>query len=189
MILADYKGSKDNTEIVIPASIDNKRVVSFRSIFMDNFNILTVTIPDSVTSISYKAFSSCNSLTSVTIPDSVTSIGEEAFYGCRGLTSIEIGDSVTSIGGYAFAYCSSLTSIVIPDSVTSIGEAAFAYCSNLKQVDLSNSATIPSLRDMRIFNDTHSTLQIKVPANLIDQWKAATNWSEYADKIVTEFTN
>ena len=61
---------------------------------------------------------------SVTIPESVTSIGDYAFSGCTGLTSITIPNSVISIGENAFAACSSLTSITIPNSVASIGEYA-----------------------------------------------------------------
>ena len=49
-----------------------------------------MTIPDSVTSVGYRAFTDCSSLASVTIPDSVTSIGDQAFYGCSSLTSIEV---------------------------------------------------------------------------------------------------
>ncbi|MDD6686855.1 leucine-rich repeat protein, partial [Sodaliphilus pleomorphus] len=58
-------------------------------------------IPDSVTSIGNRAFSSCDSLQSVTIPDSVTSIGNEAFWGCKSLQSVTIPDSVTSVGNEA----------------------------------------------------------------------------------------
>ncbi len=45
---------------------------------------------------------------SVTIPDSVTSIGERAFFGCSSLASVTIGNGVTSISSYAFYYCDSL---------------------------------------------------------------------------------
>ena len=68
---------------------------------------------------------------SITIPDSVTSIGDYAFSYCTSLTSIEIPDSVTSIGDYAFSYCTSLTSVKIPNSVTSIGDYAFERCDKL----------------------------------------------------------
>ncbi len=60
-----------------------------------------------VTSIGYKAFENCESLTEITVPDSVTNIGEFAFAGCKSLTEITIPDSVTSIGAMALADCES----------------------------------------------------------------------------------
>ena len=93
------------------------------------------TIPNSVTSIAYGAFSDCRNLTSITIPNSVTSIGNDAFNTCSGLTSVTIPDSVTSLGNKAFFGCSSLTSVTIPNSVTSIGEYAFSDCNNLNEVN------------------------------------------------------
>ena len=83
------------------------------------------TIPSSVTSIGYGAFSGCSGLTSITIPNSVTSIGESAFSSCSGLTSVDIPNSVTSIGNFAFVFCSGLMNITIPNSVTNIGSSTF----------------------------------------------------------------
>lgn len=51
-------------------------------------------------------------ITSITIPSSVTTISYAAFYRSR-LTSIDLPASVTSIEGYAFYSCSLLTSITI----------------------------------------------------------------------------
>jgi hypothetical protein len=99
------------------------------------------TIPDSVTSIGHRAFSSCQSLTSITIPDSVTTIGDWAFAVCTRLTSITISDNVTTIGDGAFGTCSSLTSITIPDSVTTIGDSAFSQCTSLTSISIPDSVT------------------------------------------------
>ena len=92
--------------------------------------LISVTIPDGVTSIGDSAFRGCGSLTSVTLPGSVTSIGAYAFSNCTSLQSIAIPGSVTAIGGNAFKGCSSLQSVIIPDSVTSIGNYAFYGCGN-----------------------------------------------------------
>ncbi|MCB6055296.1 leucine-rich repeat domain-containing protein, partial [Flavobacterium psychrophilum] len=53
----------------------------------------------------------CTGLISVTIPNSVTSIGDEAFFNCSGLTSVTIPNSVTKIQNDAFYNCSRLTTV------------------------------------------------------------------------------
>ena len=55
--------------------------------FLYNSKITSVTIPNSVTTISNDAFRLCNNLSTVTIPSSVTYIGF-AFYGCIGLNNV-----------------------------------------------------------------------------------------------------
>ncbi|MBP3496094.1 MAG: leucine-rich repeat domain-containing protein, partial [Clostridia bacterium] len=128
----------------------------------------SVTIPSSVTSIGYKAFYNCTSLTSVTIPSSVTSIGYKAFYNCTSLTSVIIPSSVTSIGEDAFSYCNSLvyneydngyylgnesnpylvlvkakdtsiTSCIINENTRFIHSTAFSGCTSLTSVTIPNS--------------------------------------------------
>ena len=104
-------------------------------------NLLSITIPNSVTSIGKGAFFGCSSLSSITIPNNVTSIGEYAFYDCSSLASVIIGNSVKSIGNDAFYNCSFLTTITIPNSVTSIGNYVFSSCSSLTSVTIPNSVT------------------------------------------------
>ena len=123
-------------------------------------------------------------VTSIEIPEGTTSIGFYAFAYCLSLASIIIPDGVTSIGSGAFAFCTSLTSITIPDSVTSIDDGAFEDCTNLTEIDFSTHTTVPTLIATTVFNNTSARLVIKVPSALVDEWKAATNWSTYADKIV-----
>ena len=79
--------------------------------------LISIQLPDNITSIGARAFSNCKSLTNITIPDNITSIGASAFSNCTSLTNITIPDSVTTIEEYVFSNCTSLTNITIPDSV------------------------------------------------------------------------
>lgn len=96
-----------------------------------------ISIPDSVTNISERAFIYCSSLTSATIGDGLTDIPEQAFLGCKSLTSVTIGDSVTSIGNQAFDDCYSLTSVYIPSNVGYISSSAFLGCDSLTSINVS----------------------------------------------------
>ena len=74
-------------------------------------------------------------LISINIPNSITTIGDRAFYGCESLIKINIPNSVTTIGEGAFLGCNSLTSITIPSSVvTIIGNPFYDWHGNLSFV-------------------------------------------------------
>ncbi|WP_461256387.1 leucine-rich repeat protein [Treponema sp. R80B11-R83G3] len=79
----------------------------------------------------------------ITIPNSVESIEFGAFSSRAGLTSVTIGNGVDNIGNGAFSYCTSLADITFtPTSkVTSIGDSAFANCTNLDSITIPNSVT------------------------------------------------
>lgn len=118
------------------------------------------------TEIGDAAFGATPNLISITIPDGVTSIGRAAFFG-TGLTNIEIPDSVTSIGDEAFQTCVSLTNIIIPDGVTSIGATAFAGCESLTNITIPN--TITYIGD-QVFEASPNLTDITFTGTLA-QWK------------------
>ena len=166
--------------IIIPDSVTSIG----SSMFYNCQSLASITIPDSVTSIGFQAFGECYSLASITIPDSVTSIDEGIFYRCYSLASITIPNSVTSIADTVFSGCYSLASIIIPDSVTSIGSSMFYNCYGVAFYDFSNHTSVPTLSETSAFSGIAADCQIRVPASLVDTWKAATNWSTYASHIV-----
>ena len=96
----------------------------------------TYTIPSSVTSICYGAFSNCESLTEVIIPDSVTKIEGSAFFHCKKLYKIDIPNTVASVGKSCFQKCTSLTEITLPDTLPAIESALFMGCESLSYIEL-----------------------------------------------------
>ena len=102
----------DDKDVVIPESYKEKPVRKIGDNSLSSYDsLISVTIPNSVTSIGEFAFSDCDNLTSITIPDSVRSIGQHAFDFCGSLNSVTIGNGVVSIGDGAFWMCDSLTNI------------------------------------------------------------------------------
>jgi uncharacterized repeat protein (TIGR02543 family) len=90
-----------------------------------NSNIVSVTIPDSVTHIGARAFAHMNSLTSVTIGRGVETIGGGAFFNCTSLTTVTIPGNVKNIHDSAFSGCSGLVSVVFEEGVVRLGSNIF----------------------------------------------------------------
>ena len=104
-------------------------------------SLSSVTIPNSVTTLYSSVFSKCNSLSSISIPNSVTRLGSYCFYNCTSLTSANIPTGITTIEASLFNSCSSLSSITIPSGVTSISNGAFRDCSGLTSMDIPSGVT------------------------------------------------
>lgn len=139
VIVTGYKGTA--ADVTIPSRYQGKPVTTIDHAAFFNSAFTSVTIPDSVTSISDDAFVNCPQLTNISIPNSVTYIGFFAFGSCTSLKSITLPSSLSSISGALFSGCSQLTTIHIPVSVTSIGNNAFADCPSLMTVTYPGSKT------------------------------------------------
>ena len=120
-----------------------------RGTFSECNGLISVTIPNTITSIGSRAFAYNSGLTSITIPTSITSIGEGAFRGCINMNQVNWNaKNVTDYPLYnpgtttefPFVNCFSLSSVVFGDSVQTI--PAFAFCdtySNLDSITIGNS--------------------------------------------------
>ncbi len=100
--LADYCYQYD-------LSSDGKTLIEWSSAEGD------VVIPEGVTTIGYKAFDDCSSLSSVVIPEGVTTIEDKAFDGCSSLNSVVIPEGVTTIGDGAFCGCHKLMQFIVSE--------------------------------------------------------------------------
>lgn len=167
------------TSVDIPSYIGGHKVTTIgTNAFKYRYNLASVTIPSSVTSIGANAFDS-TALTSVTIPDSVTSIGNDAFTMCTSLTSVSISNKVTAIPVGAFFNCSGLTSVTIPALVTSIGRMAFRDCSKLSSVHI--LAAEPQALDSTAFTNNASTLKFYISNDYKTAYRNVAEWKAFDD--------
>lgn len=162
------------------ANVDNDRVTSIVSNALRNMPGLKTVKVDNVETIGEYAMYSCASLTKCHAAKATTlaggvfygdtrlvdvvltaaeTIGVNCFYACRGLTTLEL-PSVNSIGNNAFNGCNSLKRLIIGTDLCTIGTGAF-------------TGTPIANGDGYIY----------VPDVMVEAYKAATNWSDYASKI------
>jgi len=132
------------------------------NMFVDGSLVNSITIPNSVSSISDYAFYGFKGYSSLTIPSSVNDIGIEAFANCEGLkrlvfnikeceslknsepfkfSSLEdvvIGNEVLRIPDYFLYNCTKVKSVSIGEKVSHVGKYAFSGCDSLTDVILPN---------------------------------------------------
>ena len=156
-----------------------------------------------VTEIGYYAFNSNDVLISVDIPNSVTSIEEGAFYHCDNLrtlyfnaincndfnftpfyycpiSTIHIGDSVQRIPAYFSYGLNGLTTVTIPNSIDSIGNYAFNNCSNLRNII--SLANIPPSLGSYCFSNIPNDATVEVPCSGLQSYMSSS-WSNYFSNI------
>lgn len=137
-----------------------------------------------INAIGDRTYGSLLGLKELTLEEGITRIPTGMCQYTPAMRRISIKGAITSIGTNAFYGCESLVSIKIPGSPNSIGASAFTYCYSLKVCDLTDCTAVPTLANANAFTGIPDDCEIRVPASLVDAWKAATNWSTYADHIV-----
>lgn len=144
----------------------------------------TIKIPEDATNIGEYAFQECYGLKTINFPDNISQISHYAFHGCKSLENIKLPSSINKINNYSFCRCEKLTAVYLPGGTLSIGQNAFANALGMKFYDFTTHTAVPTLTNTNAFTGIPEDCEIRVPAALAEEWKAATNWSTYADHIV-----
>ena len=145
--------------------------------YKNSGEITRVIIHEGVTSVSTKAFVSCESLEYAFIPSSMKDI--DGFTACSSLKSINLPEGLETIGIQAFCDCDSLKTVIIPSSVTTVGRDAFEECENLKSIILPEKLT--SIEESAFSSSGIKT--IEMPAGVTTISRSAFN-SSFIESIV-----
>ena len=121
--ITGYTGTA--ADVQVPATIENLPVIAIGAEAFRESGVVSVTIPEGVTSVGDSAFYDCIDLKTVVLPSTLTSLGANAFFFCESLTQINIPAGVTRIEADTFACCSALAQITLPEGLRVIG----VYCS------------------------------------------------------------
>lgn len=146
------------------------------------------------------AFMDCSNLTNLNFSN-IFKVLDNSFNGA-GFTKID-APNLTQLGSSSFTWCKALESVKMA-LVKTIVTSSFSQCALLKKAVFSNVTKIESraffndksfetlvlegnsvatLSDANAFGSTNSTFLVYVPDSLVEDYKSATNWSTYANRI------
>lgn len=119
--------------IVVP------RTASYMFQYCTGLLSAALTDGDARHSTSQYLFRGCTALMTVTIVDTIKTISGSCFYGCSALTNVGIPNTLTTIESNAFQNCTSLQTIALPSTITSLNSNAFSGCSSLTDIVLGSN--------------------------------------------------
>ena len=99
-----------------------------------NSGLISISLPDNVTSIGQSSFSNCTNLADINLSKGMTTIPQSAFNSCTSLKNITIPNNIVRIESWAFGGCSGLLSVGLSDNLNNLLTQAFGGCSSLKNV-------------------------------------------------------
>lgn len=140
------KSTEYSGDMVIPSYIEYNEVkyevASIGEAFKGCTKLTSITVPQSIHSLSNNCFKDCSKLENIVFNCLIEEIPYAAFQNCTSLSKMQIPETIKYIRGYAFSGCSKLEEFTCPNSLEIIEESVFAKCTSLKAFSLNNVSII-----------------------------------------------
>lgn len=157
---ADVEGE----HLEIPSSLGGFPVTQIDQLAFSKSKYTTVSLPDSITSIGYRAFGNSKQLKSIKLPRKLKKIESATFVGCTKLSEVQFNTKLTMIERFAFSNCVSLKRAILPESVHTIGSRAFEKCYKLNAVSLGKK--LNRIGENAFYRD-YALKSIRIPSQVI----------------------
>ncbi|MBR6414824.1 MAG: leucine-rich repeat protein [Bacteroidales bacterium] len=171
----------------LTGSLDLSNMTSIGQIAFAGTNFSSITLGES-TSVYYRAFIACNNLENIYGPLAtadhkcwITSDGLLKIFAPKGVSSYTLPSSVKKIEHGVFDSTTDIKSLTINAECEQIGAWCFQF-SSLEKIFI-KPTTPPTLYKDAFWG---TTFPIYVPDASVDAYKAATKWSDWADRIFPE---
>lgn len=174
-----FNGAALSGELIIPINVKKIESEAFSRTKITSLIIkptLVFTLEDAV-------FSQCHELKTVIFENGIVDLPKNTFHSCSSLEKVDFNNHLETVGNYAFSRCTNLKTINLAQ-VKSISEGAFALCMRLNSITIpfGNTNNITTLGS-DVFMNLNPVPNIYVMPSLVNHYKTAEGWKNYADKI------
>lgn len=157
-------------------------------IFCNCDNLVSASIPSTISVIPVEAFWDCDKLSDVKLADGIQEIDGRAFYSCDALETIDLPEGLLQLknnsaygrGGGAFEACSALRSVRFPSTLVTVGTSAFYGCSALSTAVFSRGLT---RLENTVFSGCTALTGITLPNTLTNVGESAFNGCTALTKV------
>lgn len=192
-----YNGSYHYEDVVIPETFEYGGTTytitaigenAFFSVHGDypDGDILTLTIPETVTTIGHHAFAQMKTLEAIRLPQDLKEIAPDTFSGCISLEEINFPEGLETLNEYACYNCTSLKSVSFGSKIKNISQLVFdGTCLQSISID----ATTPPEIESGTLNSPNITrtglIKVYIPAGTKalyeEAWKKELNAIEFIE--------
>lgn len=175
-------------------------------VFRNCNNLQAIVIPNGCTSLGSYSFYATNNMSYVVVPPTAKSFNTSCFAGNPRLISFTFPPTVTTMVSNVLQNCSSLVRLTLPDGTYTLNSGVLYGLSSVKYLkfpvkanipaqccsamrncevfDFSDYTSVPTLANVNAFSTISPVAVFKIPSSLLDEWKAASNWSTFANQMV-----
>lgn len=153
--------------------------------FQNMASLQVLSLPNSIKTIAGYSIANTNALQRVALPDGATTLDGGAISTCYGVREISLGTNFIMLSAWSMREVKTMRVIKFPGNPNlRIGGSILRDNDSLEIVDFTACTVVPPMLGAGAFTGSNDSFEIRVPAALVDEWKAATNWATYADHIV-----
>ena len=186
MAFFNDQGASALTSVILPEGLETIG----QGAFMMAMNLSEVVFPESLKTIGLAAFQACMPLSSVILPQNLGYLGGAAFANTA-ITELTIPentqfDTAADESTGMFTYYEQLETLTIesvPASAKTLGSSDFAESSALATLTITNAPADKFALEDGALDGLTSLTGIYVNYAYLEDYKAASGWSAYADKI------
>lgn len=142
-----------------------------------------VSFPSTLTKIDTGAFN-YSALLTLTIPDNITTISSNAFANASKLASLTLGSGLTALASGVFSSSKALTSVEIPANITSIETNNFTAALALQNIYIRGSQVLR--KSASTFTGLPSSVNFWFNFEDLPYYVTATNWTTNKSRFISE---
>lgn len=194
----------ENCPVLESVNLSSLESLERANLFKNCPSLISVSLPNLKTvGSSWRIFRECSALEIVELPELTSTCNLPDFSGCTSLKSISLpkatfvwfGSDLTALTDVNLPLCETIENSCFKNDtaletldfpcVTSIKINAFENCTSLTSI-IFGAETVATLDNSNAFTNTpiaSGTGYIYVPDELVNDYKAAQNWSTYANQI------